>query len=70
MGAEISHPDVWGRTRDPDKRRCQMGASEQGGERADTGVPRPCLKIWSAASQLYELEQVIYFSEPQFPQLY
>ena len=52
MGAEVSHPDVWGRTRDPDKGRCQMGASKQGGEGADKGVLRLWLKIWSAASQL------------------
>ena len=61
--AGVSHPDVW----DPNKGHCQMGASEQGGKGADTGVSRHWFKTWS---RLCDFEQVIYFSEPQFPQLW
>lgn len=68
--AGVSHPDVWGTTGNPNKGHCQMGVSEQGGKGADTGVSRRGFKTWSATSQLYDPEQVIYFSEPQFPQLW
>lgn len=63
MGAEISHPDVWGRTGPR-----PAGAVGQTGRRKADYQVRPCLKIWSAASQLCTgLNRSFTSPEPQFP---